>query len=117
MGGLTQGHLLRIFHKEVSDARTEWGDHSHMLACRIAHQQKLRRSEDMLKKGQNVFTKMLAEEFKGLHNRHSAEQGHYVKTDHLIRNPRVSKFNGVGHMVTECPVSGLSKPARYFDTL
>jgi len=50
---------------------------------------------------------MLAEEVKGLHNRHMAEQGHYVKTDHLIRNPSVNKLNGAGHMATECPTSGL----------
>ena len=38
MGGLSQGHLLKIFHKEVSNDWTEWGDHSHLLACRIVHQ-------------------------------------------------------------------------------
>jgi hypothetical protein len=112
MGGLSQGHFLKIFHKEVSDDRTEWGDHCKLLACKIAHQRKVCRSE-----AKNVFTKMLAEKVKGLHNRHLAEQGHYVKTDHLIRNPIVNKHNGVGHMVTECPTSGLGRPARYLDSL
>jgi len=60
---------------------------------------------------------MLAEKVKGLHNRHSAEKGHYVKTDHLIWNPSVNKLNGVGHLMIECPTSGLSKPARYLDSL
>ena len=60
---------------------------------------------------------MLTEKIKGLHNRHSAEQRHYVKTEHLIRYPSVNKLNGVGHMVKECPTSGLSKPATYLDSL
>ena len=50
---------------------------------------------------------MLVEEVKGLHNRCMAEKGHYVKTDHLIRNPIVNKLNGAGHMVRVCPTSGL----------
>ena len=69
-----------------SDDRIEGGLHHHSicLLAELATKGKIYRSEDMPKYGQSVFTKVLAEEVKGLQHRHAGEPGNYVKTNHHI---------------------------------
>jgi hypothetical protein len=55
-----------------------------LSAPRIGHHQRNCGSEDKTKYGKNVLTKLMAKELKGLHCRHSGEQGREVKTNHQI---------------------------------